>query len=155
MWARLDDALIDHRKRQEIERDLAGDRWIENDLIFASTIGTPFEPNNVSNRFKEIAADAGLPPEFRLHDLRHSCTSLLIALKVDARIIMAILGHADIGTTMNIYGHLFPSATRDVADLMDGILRPNGPPENTLAVNVAVTDAGTADPKADRSNKTA
>ena len=116
------DALRSHRKRQLQERLLAGDRWQEQGLVFASAVGTPIDPNYASNRFKALARKAGMPEEIRLHDCRHACASFLIAQKVDARTIMAILGHADIGTTMNLYGHIFPAAKREVADLMDGIL---------------------------------
>ena len=34
------------------------------------------------------------------HDLRHTCASLLLAEGVEPRVIMEILGHSVIGTTM-------------------------------------------------------
>ena len=45
--------------------------------------------------------------DIRFHDLRHSCASFLIASGAHPRTIMEILGRAQIGTTMNIYGHVF------------------------------------------------
>ncbi|GJE44927.1 tyrosine-type recombinase/integrase [Methylobacterium soli] len=47
-------------------------------------------------------------PKFTLHALRHAAASLLIAEGLSPLHIMSIMGHAEIGTTMNIYGHLFP-----------------------------------------------
>ena len=44
--------------------------------------------------------------DIRLHDLRHSCASLLIAQGVDIKIIQEWLGHSSIANTGNIYGHL-------------------------------------------------
>jgi len=45
-------------------------------------------------------------PHIRLHDLRHSCASMLIAQGVDIKVIQEWLGHSSIATTGNIYGHL-------------------------------------------------
>lgn len=113
------EALKAHRKRQLEERLLAGDRWQESDLVFPSTIGTPMDPNNVSNRFKALARQAGLPEAITLHSLRHSCVSFLVAQKVETRLIMEILGHSQISTTMDLYAHILPAAKREAANAMD------------------------------------
>lgn len=42
----------------------------------------------------------------RLHDLRHSCASLLLANGVPMKQIQEWLGHSDFSTTANIYAHL-------------------------------------------------
>jgi integrase len=44
----------------------------------------------------------------RLHDLRHGCATFLLAQGVPARAIMDVLGHAEIGVTMNTYAHVLP-----------------------------------------------
>ena len=36
--------------------------------------------------------------------------------------MMEILGHSNIGITMNTYNHVMPQAQRDAANLMDAIL---------------------------------
>lgn len=53
-----------------------------------------------------------LPPSkhgLRFHDLRHTCASLLIAANAHPKAIQDHLGHKDIQTTFNVYGHLLPS----------------------------------------------
>jgi integrase len=40
---------------------------------------------------------------------------------VPARTAMAIVGHADIRTTMNIYTHALDESKRDAADAMDDL----------------------------------
>ncbi|HWB36323.1 MAG TPA: tyrosine-type recombinase/integrase, partial [Rugosimonospora sp.] len=42
----------------------------------------------------------------RLHDLRHTHASWLIALHEDLFTVSRRLGHEDVSTTANIYGHL-------------------------------------------------
>ncbi len=40
----------------------------------------------------------------------------------DARTIMAVLGHSQISTTMDLYTHMMPSTMRDVATCIDALL---------------------------------
>jgi len=55
----------------------------------------------------------------RFHDLRHTAASLMIKLGVHPKLVSTRLGHSDIGTTMNIYGHLYPGQDAEVADQLD------------------------------------
>jgi len=96
--------LREHRKRQNAERLALGDAWREHCLVFASSVGTPIEPRNVNRRSDELRAKAGLD-WLRLHDLRHGCASFLLAQGVPARAIMEVLGHSEIGVTINTYAH--------------------------------------------------
>jgi integrase len=55
----------------------------------------------------------------RFHDLRHTCASLLVAAGAHPKLIQARLGHASITTTLDRYGHLFPSVEEALADALD------------------------------------
>jgi integrase len=55
----------------------------------------------------------------RLHDLRHGCATLLLAKGVPDRVIMEVLGHAEIGVTMNTYAHVLPVLRQEAADAID------------------------------------
>lgn len=57
----------------------------------------------------------------RFHDLRHTSATILINQGVHAKIISERLGHGNIGTTMNIYGHALQSADRAAADKFDSL----------------------------------
>jgi integrase len=115
-------ALRTHRARQLEERLAAGSGWIENGLVFLSTVGTPLEPRSAVLDFKRILAKAALPSNIRFHDLRHSAASLLLAQGVQLRAIMELLGHSTIALTANTYSHIMPSMIQDMADKMDLIL---------------------------------
>ena len=110
--------LQEHEKRQDAERLALGDAWREHGLVFASTIGTPIEPRNVNRRWDELRRKAGLD-WLRLHDLRHGCATFLLAQGVPARAIMEVLGHAEIGVTMNTYAHVLPVLRQEAADAID------------------------------------
>jgi integrase len=110
--------LLDHKKRQDAERLARRDSWREHGLVFASTIGTPIEPRNVNRRWDELRRKAG-QDWLRLHDLRHGCATFLLAKGVPDRVIMEVLGHAEIGVTMNTYAHVLPVLRQEAADAID------------------------------------
>jgi integrase len=63
-----------------------------------------------------------LPPAkhgLRFHDLRHTCAALLIAADAHPKAIQDHLGHRDIQTTFNVYGHLLPAAQEALAAALD------------------------------------
>ena len=116
-------ALRSHRARQNLERLAAGERWIDNDLVFASMTGTVSDGPNVTHRFRRLLKKAGLPP-MRFDDLRHACASLLLVQGVHPRVVMETLGHSQISLTMNTYSHVLPALQREAADRMEAILSP-------------------------------
>ena len=81
---------------------------------------TPIEPRNVNRRWDELRQRAGLEA-LRLHDLRHGCATFLLAQGVPARTIMEVLGHAEIGVTMNTCAHVPPVLRQEAADAIDGL----------------------------------
>lgn len=114
-------ALKRHAIRQKKERLLAGGRWRESGLVFTSTIGTPLDERNVRREFRAILKAAKLPP-MRIHDLRHTCASLLLAQGVHARVVMEVLGHSQISLTMDTYSHVSPALHGEAAQKMDSLL---------------------------------
>lgn len=116
--------LAAHRVRQRKERLVAGSRWVNLDLVFCSTWGTPLDERTVSKHFKKKLAHAGLP-SIRFHDLRHTCASLLLAQGVHPRVVMETLGHSQIALTMNTYSHVMPEGQREAARSIDAVLGRN------------------------------
>lgn len=55
----------------------------------------------------------------RLHDLRHSCATFMIANGESPRVVMAQLRHSQISTTMNIYADVLDETLKDAANRMD------------------------------------
>jgi integrase len=115
---RVREALVAHRDRQTFARAIAGEHWQERDFVFASTIGTPLQPRNTLASWYKLLAQAGLPRR-KFHVTRHTAASLLIADGVPLRVVMELLGHSQISTTANIYGHVSAEALREAADAMD------------------------------------
>jgi integrase len=122
MPALVVNALKAHRVRQLQERLAAGGDWTELDFVFPTSLGTPMDASNVTRAFKAVLVSAKLP-SLRVHDLRHTAASLLLAQGIAPRTIMEILGHSQISLTMDTYAHIMPTLQQDAAHQMDAILR--------------------------------
>lgn len=61
-------------------------------------------------------------PVIPLHGLRHTCATLHIALGTDIKTLQAILGHANIQTTLNIYTHALEEQKRKASNALDILL---------------------------------
>jgi integrase len=112
-------------------RHWAGDRWKETGYLFCSTVGTPFFERNVLRELHALLNISGLP-QCGMHDLRHSCVTLLGALGVPLRTIADIVGHSDIRLTQNVYQHAFMGMKREAVDKMGDALKPVATPLATL-----------------------
>jgi integrase len=72
--------------------------------------------------WRPAVASAGVP-DLRFHDLRHSHAALLISAGTDPKTIAERLGHKSVRTVLDVYGHLYESADRQVADRLEEIAR--------------------------------
>jgi integrase len=125
--------LHHHAESQSRERAWAGSKWVVSGLCFTSTIGTPLDGPNVTHQFQRLLQVSGLP-KMRFHDLRHSAATLLIAQGVHPRTVMEILGHSQIGITMNLYGHVLPESHDEAAEKMDALFStPTKTPTRSLS----------------------
>jgi integrase len=98
-------ALVRRLEIQEQERVAAGDKWIENGLIFTKPNGDRLNMNEPNDMLDKALEKAGVD-HIRVHDLRHTAATLLILKGVHPRVVSAILGHASFNFTMQVYGHL-------------------------------------------------
>lgn len=114
-------ALRAQRAAQARSRLLGGSRWIENDLVFTSSIGTPMDATNVTHRLQRALSTAGLQRR-RFHDLRHAAATLLLASGADIKVVSDYLGHQSIATTANIYAHVLPELQREAVERLEGSL---------------------------------
>ena len=63
--------------------------------------------------------DAGLPADFKLHELRHTAASLAIRSGANVEALQNMLGHASAGLTLDRYGHLYDSDVDAVGHAID------------------------------------
>jgi integrase len=94
----------------------------ELDLVFPTNVGTVNDYNNVVQSLEPYMRAAGCATKhgkarYALHAFRHFFASWCINPKdrggreLPAKVVQEWLGHSSITMTLDIYGHLFPSAT--------------------------------------------
>jgi integrase len=117
----LDDYLVtvlrEHRKQQIADRLAAGTAWHDTGYLFTDEIGQPLKPDHVSDRHERICAAAGLE-RVRMHDLRHSAASLMLANGTPVRTVSELLGHADPAITLRVYSHVIPGHADAAAEAL-------------------------------------
>jgi integrase len=119
---RAAEALKSHRVRQNEERLNAGSLWQDNGLVFPTTTGTTMSCTNLLGRhFKPLLRRAGLP-DIRLHDLRHTCATILLVAGKHPKYVQELLGHASLSITLDTYSHVIEGMDGGLADAMDEAL---------------------------------
>ncbi|MGH8859759.1 MAG: site-specific integrase, partial [Jatrophihabitantaceae bacterium] len=93
-----------------------------DDFVFVSPTGLPIHRADFHERvwtpLMGVVGARGLTP-FRIHDLRHTHVSWLIAGGLPLPNIQARLGHESITTTIDTYGHLMPVGNELAAQIID------------------------------------
>ena len=92
-----------------------------DDYCFTTATGRPLDPRNVLRSFHAALTAASLPRQ-PFHHLRHAFATLMIEEGVELAVISKVLGHADLGTTANLYGHLTPRIARQTSERMGAVL---------------------------------
>lgn len=110
-----------HREYQEGIKNIAGEKWIDLDLVFTCSIGTPGDASNIRIDFNRIINKAKLP-RIRIHDLRHTAASLFLNYKVPIIVVTNILGHSKPSVTLDIYSHVFSDMQGEAVKVMDTIM---------------------------------
>jgi integrase len=115
------EVLRRHKEAQDRERAQLGAKWEDHELVFCTRRGRPLSARNMYRRYKELLQKGGLP-DIRFHDLRHTAATLLLAGKVNPKVVSEMLGHASVAITLDIYSHVLPDMQHDAAAILDGVL---------------------------------
>lgn len=97
------------RQEQRVERIQEGPRWKgwqvdgkKVDLVFTQPTGKPLMVQDDWQEWADLLVEAGVDP-VKPHAARHAMATLLVSLKVEPRVVMAMLRHADVAMSMNLY----------------------------------------------------
>ena len=103
-------------------RALAAERG-RGDFMWQGVNGGPVKEAWFRKRvWAPVVERAGLEPAPRVHDLRHTHASMLLAANVPIHVVQQRLGHESIQTTVNVYGHLMHDAGRIAAEAVEAAL---------------------------------
>ena len=84
--------------------------------------GEPVQPRNLTHAFVIFLRKQGLP-RVRLHDLRHSHATHMLASGVHPKIAQERLGHSSVAITLDLYSHVLPGLQADATARIDDVVR--------------------------------
>ncbi|WZX99697.1 tyrosine-type recombinase/integrase [Bacillus sp. FSL W7-1360] len=112
-------------KYKQEERRATGTNWrAESVFLFSDQNGKPFNPYSVGNWWRKFVKRNGFK-YIPFHSLRHTSATILINRGIHAKVISSILGHSNIATTMNVYGHTLKEANKAAADVFEEFHKKN------------------------------
>ena len=114
-------------RRTQIAEQLASEVWQSGPhggWVFANERGGPVDPRADARNFKDLCRRSGVPPK-RLHDLRHSAATMMLASDLDLRTAGAVLGHSQIALTAR-YSHILADRRSVAASRIERTLFGNG-----------------------------
>jgi integrase len=114
--------LRQHRAQTNAERLLLGSHWSDEDRVFANESGGPIGATTIRKALDAATERAGLP-HLRVHDLRHSAATMLIAAGGSLSAAQELLGHATQSLTADLYAHVLDEQRRGTAALIDRTMR--------------------------------
>lgn len=112
-------ALNLHKTRMESEGQGTGSR----DLVFVISTGKPISASSlIKYVFRPVLTTAEITKALRFHDLRHSHATLLLSSGVNPKVVQERLGHENVRTTLDLYGHVLPTSQRECASIIGNAL---------------------------------
>jgi integrase len=120
--AMLVEELRRHRVKQAQELLQVGVGLTGDSYVVAQADGSPLQPNSLTHAFADFIAERGLR-RIRLHDLRHSHATHMLAAGVHPKVASERLGHSKVGITLDLYSHVLPGMQAEAAALVDTALQ--------------------------------
>ena len=114
--------LLEKKRQIENNKTMLGKQYDNQylDYVCVDNMGRLIRPGRLTHSFCKILKQNNLK-HIRFHDLRHSCASIMLANGVPMKQIQEWLGHADFGTTANIYSHLNYSSKLNSANTISNV----------------------------------
>jgi integrase len=111
--------------------------------VFTGEDGLPLWPDRVTRLFGKLCDSYGLP-RIRVHGLRHSAATSLIAAGVNPKVVSQRLGHATPGITLSLYSHVLPAHDQAAAEAFGALLDAQSESECDIDVTPEPVDLAAA-----------
>jgi integrase len=116
------DELRQHRLRQAEAMLKLGVRLNDHHHVVKRVDGAPLQPRSLTHAFEIFLRKQGLP-RVRLHDLRHTHATHMLASGVHPKVAQERLGHSSVAITLDLYSHVLPGLQADAAARVDDVVR--------------------------------
>ncbi|MED4017021.1 site-specific integrase [Sutcliffiella cohnii] len=103
-----------HQEKQNKLKKKLGNEYQDFDLVTCAVNGKPIDPRNLLRQYYSLI-DKALVPKITFHDLRHLHATMLLHMKVHAKVVADRLGHSRIQVTLDTYSHGSDELQRETA----------------------------------------
>lgn len=122
----LSDSLVAPLRRHKVEQAqqklLIGPTYNPDGLVCCRPEdGQPYSATPVRRKFDALLDKAELP-RVRIHDLRHTVATLLLEQGVHPKVVSELLGHANIGITLDRYSHVSMTMQKEAVDSLEAAI---------------------------------
>lgn len=108
--------------REYLARQRADLGGVTRETPVCTVDGTYMRPATLSHGYATYRDALGIERRTTFHSLRHTHATMLLQSGTDARVVQERLGHADVSTTLSIYGHVMPGRDQAAAQRFAGLL---------------------------------
>ena len=116
------DVLAELQKAKNEYDERAKEAWFHDlGYVVCKEDGTPYHPDSLTQKWERFTERHNLR-HIKLHAMRHTNATTMIAAGVNPKVVQQRLGHADVSVTLNTYTHVLPSMDQEAADKIDNIL---------------------------------
>lgn len=115
------EALRDRRRHQAVERLAAGPLWRDGGYVFTGADGGQMSPTTIRRWWHQTCENTGVGRR-RFHASRHTAATLMLADGVPLEVVSAVLGHASLAITADIYAKVGADAKRAALGRLDKML---------------------------------
>lgn len=131
--------LKEHKRVQYNEKNLMGEAYFDNNLVFCTQLGAPIEPRNMARKFYSLLESAGVS-KISFHALRHTFATRALEAGIHPKVVSEMLGHANISITLDLYSHVLPDLKKEAATKLNHLfdnktIIEDDPPQNTTPDN--------------------
>ena len=99
--------------------------------VFCNDLGAWYDPTNFGRWWNNYRKAIGFPT-LKIHELRHTVATQLLANGEDLKTVQTRLGHSDASLTLNVYSHAIPANDRHAANLMGTFLNVPAQPQGQI-----------------------
>ena len=114
--------LMRLKAKQALNQEEFGCSYVETGHVCVWEDGRPISPSYLTNHFKKLLEQNGLPT-IRFHDLRHTAGSILLSNGATIKQVQEYLGHSKASTTLNTYIHINRNDLERAADILGSAVR--------------------------------
>jgi integrase len=115
--------LRQYRIRQAEQLLKLGVRLTDEHHVVTREDGLPLQPRSLSHAFTKFMHQHPELKRIRLHDLRHTCATHMLASGIHPKIAQERLGHSSVSVTIDLYSHVLPNMQGEAVNRVDATLR--------------------------------